>query len=111
MSSPNPQVIATVTGDGFETCYVSFKSVIASDGPLLTTPTVSTEHTDKITIADEAITAEGWREGVEYAAGEILTFTVTRVAGVGLVPIDVDYETAQRKETLRVMVRLAEWAT
>lgn len=106
-----PTVIATVSGPaGFETCYVSFKSVVASDGALTGTPTVTSAATSLVTIADEELNFAGTINGVSYAAGEVLTFKATRVgSSKGTVPVDIAYQTPKRQETLRVLIALADY--
>lgn len=120
--STAPHILTTIAGpDGFDTCYVSFKEIVAADGALEATPTVTTEHTDKLTISEAAITFAGSltytnEDGDEvtttFTAGQVLTFKVTAASThVGLVPIDIEYETPKRKEPLRRWVRMVRWET
>lgn len=106
-----PTVVATVSGpSGFETPYISFASIVDSDGPLDAVPTVTSVNTDLCTVSDAAITFAGTINGTTYSAGEILTFKVTRVGTAkGLASIDIDYETEKRKERARVQVRLQDY--
>lgn len=106
-----PTVLATVSGaDGFETCYVSFASVVASDGALTGTPTVTSLDTNRMTISGVALTFAGTINGTTYSAGEILTFVATNaVNGKGRVPVNIVYQTPKRKETVRVEVAQEPW--
>lgn len=106
-----PTVVATVSGaDGFETCYVSFKSVIDSDGQLTGTPTVTSGDTSRLTVGTPLLTFAGTLNGTTYVAGEIFTFIATAAANAtGTVPVTIVYQTPKRKETVRVHVTQQEY--
>lgn len=108
-----PTVVATVTGaSGFETCYVSFKNVISIDGSLTATPSVVADNPNYLTIDNVSVSFVGTINGVGYAAGEVLSFRATSLGyGEASVPVDITYQTANRRETMRVHVVLADWAT
>jgi len=110
---PAPQLIATTSGaDGFETCYVSFATVIASDGALTGTPTVSvpSEYSDYVATSGAAISFAGVINGTTYTAGEILTFVATnQKLSKKTVYVDVIYQTPKRKNTQRFKIEVSPW--
>lgn len=109
MSASDLPLLAVVSGaDGFDTCYVSFKGVVAADGAIVGTPTVTSLDTSLIAITGEALNSvETVVNGVTHAAGELLTFVATAQAAANAdVRIKVISITAKRKDHLLYRVQM-----
>lgn len=101
-----PQVISTVTGDGHVTSYVAIKELLDFEGPLLSPPTVTTNDSGYIVISDVKTEYYGDINGVHYQTGEVITFVTTALIEANRTNrVDVELETAQRKQTTRFLVK------
>ncbi len=105
-SSLDTKTIATVSGtNGVETCYVSLKKVVSTDGPIVGSVDVESLDTSLITITDKLLTQAGTVNGKTFVAGELLTFKANSAKeGEGDVPINITYQTDKQRETVRVRV-------
>ena len=104
-------IVGVITkSDGFTKCYVSFKDLVASDGALQATPTVTSSDTDAFTVSGAALNStQTTINSVVHPTSTLLTFTVTATGSSDLSGvISVEYETPLRdgKTCFRVVKRL-----
>lgn len=93
-------VLATITDDvGFETCYVSLKTLVAIDGAIVGTPAIASSNPSAISVSDPALnTIEAIYNGTTHAIGELFTFKASTAAGNSgsHTQVEVTVETAKR---------------